>query len=626
MKRISSYNRRPSNAGAYLQQYVDFSDTLARKNSAMDISNNAGHGGTKTSLQPPSLNKNNSSHFIALTRPNTGKTSTALHTAAEAEANTENNIVARVSYDQDAPCWSDIGCKVAAIASDFCSIVDFVAWMLEKRILDVAPECRLAGGNSSAGELPSEVFAELRRYVAVIGGMYRDVPYHNVEHALQVTTSADTIISMMCPKGSAKYDGHDRTYGIAHDPVARLAVVFAAWIHDADHIGLTNRYLVSKGHELAILYNDKSVAEQNSLTIAFVVLRRPEYARLLKFMCPLEGDYSYFRQVVIDLVMATDISSAERQQISKSKWKEAFPGPDWRTETEKTPQHNPFPKVNRPKISEQSFRHEQPSMPPPHQFPSQLQPLKPSAACIENDLAQRHTTASNIENDLAQRKKYARILEDSSPSLSDENSIKSRATTDILNDEDDFGTVCMNDGEEGAKNSDAIATNNLTSRSKSASLPNCSFFLRRRGSEFRLGIKRALTLSGNTIESYGGNTANNKCSDTEKINTTESHSVACKKLQISAILDLVMGAADISANLQDWPTYVKWFQRLYHENLKAYENNQGEDPSVNLFGGQIIFMDSYSIPLARRLRQCGAFDEATGQTFVNLVMENRKGW
>jgi hypothetical protein len=54
---------------------------------------------------------------------------------------------------------------------------------------------------------------------------------------------------------------HDHTYGITSDPLTQFACVFAALIHDVDHVGVLNTQLVQENAPLATLYEGKSVAE-----------------------------------------------------------------------------------------------------------------------------------------------------------------------------------------------------------------------------------------------------------------------------------------------------------------------------------------------------------------------------
>lgn len=141
---------------------------------------------------------------------------------------------------------------------------------------------------------------------------------------------------------------HRPTYGIKSSPLTQIAFLFSALVHDVDHTGISNRQLVLESDNLAILYNDQSVAEQRSLAVAFSTLKGVGYRELrgVLFSGPRGGDGDTddevggqeqqqqnqggeedqfkFRKLVIDLVLVTDIASPERTQIVKSKWKEAF--------------------------------------------------------------------------------------------------------------------------------------------------------------------------------------------------------------------------------------------------------------------------------------------------------------
>ena len=84
-----------------------------------------------------------------------------------------------------------------------------------------------------------------------------------------------------------------------------LTALFAAAIHDVDHPGLTNQYLINSGSELAIMYNDESVLENHSLAVAFVILKESPcdiFANLNKKQRQL------LRKMSIDMVLATDMS------------------------------------------------------------------------------------------------------------------------------------------------------------------------------------------------------------------------------------------------------------------------------------------------------------------------------
>ena len=101
---------------------------------------------------------------------------------------------------------------------------------------------------------------------------------------------------------------HDHTYGITSDPLTRFACVLSALMHDVDHQGVPNTQLVKEETPLAKYYKGKSIAEQNSVDLAWDLLMHPQFEN---FRVAIYGtcttEKSRFRQLVVNSVMATDI-------------------------------------------------------------------------------------------------------------------------------------------------------------------------------------------------------------------------------------------------------------------------------------------------------------------------------
>jgi len=119
---------------------------------------------------------------------------------------------------------------------------------------------------------------------------------------------------------------HDHTYGITSDPLTQFAVVLSALMHDADHLGVPNAQLVKEGTDLAKKYCGKSVAEQNSVDLAWGCLMKPEYHDLRHAICGTDADWTRFRQLVVNSVMATDIVDKELKELRNARWNTAFKG------------------------------------------------------------------------------------------------------------------------------------------------------------------------------------------------------------------------------------------------------------------------------------------------------------
>jgi 3'5'-cyclic nucleotide phosphodiesterase len=119
---------------------------------------------------------------------------------------------------------------------------------------------------------------------------------------------------------------HDHTYGITSDPLTQFACVFSALIHDVDHSGVPNAQLVLEKNELAERYHSKSVAEQNSIDLAWNLLMQPEYQELRHMICGTKTELLRFRQLVVNTVLATDIMDPELKDIRNVRWLKAFLG------------------------------------------------------------------------------------------------------------------------------------------------------------------------------------------------------------------------------------------------------------------------------------------------------------
>jgi len=101
-------------------------------------------------------------------------------------------------------------------------------------------------------------------------------------------------------------------------------VVFSAVIHDVDHNGVPNTQLVKEENPIASLYKGKSVAEQNSVDLAWGLLMSPRFEDLRRCIYSNGDELRRFRQLVVNSVMATDICDKELQALRKARWAKAF--------------------------------------------------------------------------------------------------------------------------------------------------------------------------------------------------------------------------------------------------------------------------------------------------------------
>ncbi|XP_073174327.1 3',5'-cyclic-AMP phosphodiesterase 4A isoform X3 [Lepidochelys kempii] len=84
-----------------------------------------------------------------------------------------------------------------------------------------------------------------------------------------------------------------------------LAALFAAAIHDVDHPGVSNQFLINTNSELALMYNDESVLENHHLAVGFKLLQE-ENCDIFQSLGKRQRQT--LRKMVIDMVLATDMS------------------------------------------------------------------------------------------------------------------------------------------------------------------------------------------------------------------------------------------------------------------------------------------------------------------------------
>ncbi|KAM4887497.1 3',5'-cyclic-AMP phosphodiesterase 4A [Thomomys bottae] len=121
---------------------------------------------------------------------------------------------------------------------------------------------------------------------------HTDVAYHNSLHAADVLQSTHVLLAT--PALDAVFTD-----------LEILAALFAAAIHDVDHPGVSNQFLINTNSELALMYNDESVLENHHLAVGFKLLQE-ENCDIFQNLSKRQRQS--LRKMVIDMVLATDMS------------------------------------------------------------------------------------------------------------------------------------------------------------------------------------------------------------------------------------------------------------------------------------------------------------------------------
>jgi Adenylate and Guanylate cyclase catalytic domain/3'5'-cyclic nucleotide phosphodiesterase len=221
---------------------------------------------------------------------------------------------------------------------DGCTILDEVQEIIH------LPDFRVQTRASTVGAaLSLEVEQQLKEYVTTVASFYHDNEFHCFEHASHVTMSVVKMLNRIIEpdldsdpanccidNDQASQEGqiaatlHNHIYGITSDPLTQFACAFSALIHDIDHPGVPNTQLIRENKELAARYNGKSVAEQNSVDLAWNLLLDDKYTSLRGCIAPTPDEQVRFRHLVVNSVMATDVLDNDLKQLRNRRWDQAF--------------------------------------------------------------------------------------------------------------------------------------------------------------------------------------------------------------------------------------------------------------------------------------------------------------
>lgn len=91
-----------------------------------------------------------------------------------------------------------------------------------------------------------------------------------------------------------------------------------------DHSGVPNAQLLKENPSFSSFYHNRSVAEQNSLDIAWQLLMEDRFQDLRAAIYSNDEELYRFRQLLVNSVMATDIADKELKQLRNARWEKAF--------------------------------------------------------------------------------------------------------------------------------------------------------------------------------------------------------------------------------------------------------------------------------------------------------------
>lgn len=257
----------------------------------------------------------------------TDATGDKLRRLVDWNANILADLIKQILSTRDGSSASDpssIAAKEKSIGNGSTVLEEF------KDIIEVSPGDRIdmvhneAGMDMNVNEFDDVAMDQLRDFLSQVASMYRSNHFHNFEHASHVTSSVRKLLSRIVKVDNEIEDLSGHSYGITSDPLTQFVVVLSAIIHDCDHPGVPNATLVSENDDAAVLYRGKSVAEQKSVDLCWGLLMEPSFAKLRSCIYHSEAELLRFRQLLVNMVMATDIADKELGALRKARWQVAF--------------------------------------------------------------------------------------------------------------------------------------------------------------------------------------------------------------------------------------------------------------------------------------------------------------
>jgi len=140
--------------------------------------------------------------------------------------------------------------------------------------------------------------SKLWRYTCEIAARYHLRPFHNFRHAVDVVLASSYLVRVIQRDHAGPFE----------DPLNIAALLVSALVHDTNHPGVMNTYLVATKHPIAAALGEapKAVLETHHAAVAIALLERPE----LDFLSNLEAaERLRFIGLVRENVLNTDVTT-----------------------------------------------------------------------------------------------------------------------------------------------------------------------------------------------------------------------------------------------------------------------------------------------------------------------------
>jgi hypothetical protein len=103
----------------------------------------------------------------------------------------------------------------------------------------------------------------------------------------------------------------------------------------------------------------------------------------------------------------------------------------------------------------------------------------------------------------------------------------------------------------------------------------------------------------------------------------EPNAIASKAM---IVVEHIIQASDVAHTMQHWHVYSDWNAKLFEEMYAAFQAGRIKvNPADVWYQGEIDFFDNHTIPLARKLKECGVFGMSSNEVLA-YALAIREEW
>jgi hypothetical protein len=138
-------------------------------------------------------------------------------------------------------------------------------------------------------------FCNLLNYLRKLQAGYKGIAYHNVSHAADVCQTFNYFATEGGMKDKLKLDN-----------LEQMSCLVSACLHDFEHPGVNNVFLVSMNDQIAVAHNDVSVLENHHIAASFELMMTDAKCNWTVNMS--RDQFKRVRKVIIETVLTTDMT------------------------------------------------------------------------------------------------------------------------------------------------------------------------------------------------------------------------------------------------------------------------------------------------------------------------------